>query len=136
MAFGGSYLEGIAAKLLTRDFRTHALDIPWGSIHELEVGHLLWASAEQVGAMTLHLVTQILSNRVVSDLPAMHDDEETADDGTSYRVRVQLAYPGYEHRPSYTTQETVHIGIDRSPCSVQSDVFYGQQDRSHFVPIA
>ena len=42
----------------------------------------------------------------------MHNDEESADDGTGRDIWVQLTYPGNKHGPSYTTKEPAYVGIN------------------------
>ena len=42
----------------------------------------------------------------------MHYNEESADNSTGRNIWVQLTYPGDEHCPGYTAEESADIGID------------------------
>ena len=46
----------------------------------------------------------------------MHDDEKPADNSSGRNIRVELTYPGNEHCPSHTTEESAYVGINSSPC--------------------
>ena len=51
---------------------------------------------------------------IAKNLPAVHDDKESANDGTSNGIRIQLTDPSDQHSPCNSAQETIHVGIDGS----------------------
>lgn len=50
-----------------------------------------------------------------SDAPLMHDREKSANDAACNCLGIQLTYACDEHRPSYTAQKPVYVGVDRAP---------------------
>ena len=50
------------------------------------------------------------SKEIGANVPLIHDDEESADDGSRNGIGIELANTSDKHRPRHSSQEAVDIG--------------------------